>query len=136
MRVGLIDVDGHNYPNLALMKLSAWHKARGDTVELVSPLEAYDFDCGYASKVFSFTPMPELPAHFAAGGAGVDLKKSLPEEIEHLCPDYELYGLDYSLGFLTRGCIRKCRYVWRNLLGIESPRYCQGCGARIVRERR
>jgi len=108
MRVGLIDIDGHNYPNLALMKLSAWHKAQGDTVALVSPLEAYGFDCGYASKVFSFTPMPELPAHFAAGGAGIDLNNSLPEEIEHLCPDYELYGLDYSLGFLTRGCIRKC----------------------------
>ena len=108
MKIGLIDIDGHNFPNLALMKLAAWHKVNGDTVAMTTPEDAGDFDWGYASKVFSFTPMPELPGSFEIGGAGVNLSKSLPEEIEHLCPDYELYGLDYSLGFLTRGCVRKC----------------------------
>jgi len=108
MRIGLIDIDGHNFPNVALMKLSAWHKARGDTVVLTTPEDTEDLDCGYASKVFPFTQMPELPSNFDIGGPGIDLKKSLPEEVEHICPDYELYGLDYSLGFLTRGCIRKC----------------------------
>ena len=108
MRIGLVDIDGHNFPNLALMKLAAWHKAQGDTAVLTTPEDVGDFDCGYASKVFSFTPMPELPGSFEIGGAGVNLSKSLTEEIEHICPDYDLYGLDYSLGFLTRGCVRKC----------------------------
>jgi len=87
MRICLIDIDGHNYPNLALMKLSAWHKARGDTVELTSPLEAFEngrFNAGYASKVFTFTPMPELPEWVEVGGSGADLQKRLPDEIEHL----------------------------------------------------
>jgi len=108
MKIGLIDIDGHNFPNLALMKLSAWHKARGDTVELTTPLGVYGYDAGYATKVFTFTPMPELPDWVEVGGSGVDLHKRLPEEIERCCPDYDLYGLDYSLGFLTRGCVRKC----------------------------
>jgi hypothetical protein len=108
MRVGLIDVDGHNFPNLALMKLSAWHKAQGHEVALTDPDHIRDFDAGFASKVFSFTPMPALPDWVEVGGSGVDLQKRLSEEIEHICPDYDLYGLDYSLGFLTRGCVRKC----------------------------
>lgn len=90
------------------MKISAWHKARGDTTVLTKPEDATGFDRGYASKVFSFTAMPELPPHFETGGSGVDLAKTLPEDAEHICPDYALYGLDYSLGFLTRGCGRKC----------------------------
>jgi hypothetical protein len=108
MRIGLIDIDGHNYPNLALMKLSAFHKANGHTVDLITPDKANEYDMGFASKVFSFTPMPELPKHFEVGGSGADITKKLPEETEHICPDYGLYGLDYSLGFLTRGCIRSC----------------------------
>jgi len=110
MRIGLIDIDGHNYPNLALMKLSAWHKAQGDSTELIPPGEALGFDRCYASKVFSFTPMPELPPNVELGGSGVDLTKTLPEEAERICPDYDLYGLGYSLGFLTRGCIRRCPF--------------------------
>lgn len=56
MRVGLIDVDGHNYPNLPLMKLSAWHKSKGDSVEWYQPLFSGHMDIVYMSKVFSFTP--------------------------------------------------------------------------------
>jgi len=56
MRIGLIDVDGHNFPNIPLMKLSAWHKAQGDSVEWYEPLLSGHMDIVYMSKVFSFTP--------------------------------------------------------------------------------
>lgn len=56
MKVGLIDVDGHNFPNIPLMKLSAWHKAQGDSVEWYSPMFSGHMDTVYMSKVFSFTP--------------------------------------------------------------------------------
>lgn len=56
MRVGLIDVDGHNYPNLPLMKLSAWHKSKGDSVEWYQPLFSGHMDIVYMSKVFNFSP--------------------------------------------------------------------------------
>lgn len=110
MKVGLIDVDGHNFPNLALLKISAWHKAKGDSVELITPLEAKQYDQTYASKVFSWSQLPTLPDNCIIGGSGYDKHKDLPEEIEHTCPDYNLYPLSYeydrtSFGFLTRGCI-------------------------------
>lgn len=54
MKISLIDVDGHNYPNFALMKISAWHKANGDDVDWYSPLFSHP-DRIYASKVFTFT---------------------------------------------------------------------------------
>ena len=56
MKIGLIDCDSHNYPNLPLMKLSAWHKQKGDTVEWYQPLLSGHMDIVYKSKVFSFTP--------------------------------------------------------------------------------
>ena len=56
MKIGLIDVDGHNYPNLPLMKLSAYHKMKGDSVEWYEPLLSGHLDRVYMSKVFSFTP--------------------------------------------------------------------------------
>ena len=126
MKIGLIDVDGHNYPNLPLMKISAWHKARGDHVEWYQPLFSGHMDIVYMSKVFSFTPDYE---HYVdadkivKGGSGycISLKDGketydkskdhyLPAEIEHIFPDYELYGIDYALGFLTRGCPRGCSF--------------------------
>lgn len=61
MRIGLIDVDGHNYPNLPLMKISAWHKQRGDSVEWYDPLLSGHMDCVYMSKVFSFTEDYQYP---------------------------------------------------------------------------
>ena len=56
MKIGLVDVDGHHFPNLALMKLSAWHKAHGDSVEWHEPLEPEQYDKVYMSKVFTFSP--------------------------------------------------------------------------------
>ena len=111
MRVGLFDIDG-KIPNLALMKLSTWHKARGDSVELSAPVFAGSYDIAYASKVFTWTDAPGMPDYVQTGGTGYDLTTTLPEEVENTCPDYSLYRMDYSMGFLTRGCIRKCSFCF------------------------
>lgn len=127
MKIGLIDVDGHNFPNIPLMKLSAWHKQQGDTVEWYSPMFSGHMDKVYMSKVFSFTDdyMYLVDAdEIVKGGSGyristVDGKESynntadieLPHEIEHIYPDYSLYGIeDTAYGFLTRGCPRACSF--------------------------
>lgn len=117
MRIGLIDVDGHNYPNLALMKLSAWHKAQGDTVEWWFGMGT-EYDRVYMSKVFDDTYTPDIPGPLNArevikGGTGYGLDNKLPDEIEHIYPDYSLYPKltrDTAYGFLTRGCPRACYF--------------------------
>ena len=116
MLVGLIDVDGHNFPNLALMKLSAWHKAKGDTVEWCFPMRHYDIV--YQSKVFDSTYSPDIDWTPDAdvihkGGTGYGLDNELPYEVEHIYPDYGLYPdltMDTAFGFLTRGCPRHCGF--------------------------
>lgn len=132
MRIGLIDVDNYEklegcWPNLALMKISAWHKAQGDHVEWYQPMFSGHMDKVYMSKVFSFTP--DYPwfidaDEIAKGGTGycisvVDGKEvfdknkniNLPDEIEHIYPDYELYGItDTAYGFMSRGCPRGCGF--------------------------
>lgn len=127
MKIGLIDVDGHNFPNLPLMKISAWHKSHGDTVEWYSPMFSGHMDIVYMSKVFSFSPDYEYfvdADKIIKGGSGycislVDGKEvfdkekdiELPYEIEHIYPDYSLYGIeDTAYGFLTRGCPRGCDF--------------------------
>lgn len=131
MKIGLIDVDGHHYPNLPLMKISAWHKAKGDMVRWYEPLDGMieKYDKVYLSKVFSFTPDYDYPIYadeIEKGGSGycislVDGKevydkskdKNLPYEIEHIYPDYSLYPeetKDTAYGFLTRGCPRGCGF--------------------------
>lgn len=116
MRVGLIDVDGHNFPNLALMKISAWHKAQGDTVEWCLPLDKYDVV--YQSKVFDETYSPDIDwvpmaDKVIKGGTGYGLDNKLPDEMEHIYPDYSLYPeptKNTAYGFLTRGCPRGCDF--------------------------
>lgn len=116
MRVGLIDVDGHKFPNLALMKLSAWNKAQGDCVEWCFPLAHYDIV--YQSKVFDETYSPDIDwapqaDKVVKGGTGYGLDNVLPAEIEHIYPDYSLYPeltKDTAYGFLTRGCPRGCGF--------------------------
>lgn len=119
MKIGMIDVDGHNFPNLALMKLSAWHKASGDTVEWYSPMFSGHLDRVYMSKVFTFTP--DYPYFVDAdeikrGGTGYfypDGGEPLPYDVEHIYPDYGLYPhltQDTAYGFLTRGCPRGCEF--------------------------
>ena len=127
MRIGLIDVDGHNFPNIPLMKISAWHKKQGDSVEWYDPMFSGHLDKVYMSKVFSFTPdymYPITADEIIKGGSGycislVDGKevfdkskdKELPSEIEHIYPDYSIYGItDTAYGFLSRGCPRGCSF--------------------------
>ena len=109
--IGLIDVDGHGgHPNLALMKLSAWHKASGDCVEWWNPMKHYDRV--YMSKVFTFTPDIDTVINadeVITGGTGYKDYGSLPQEVEAMFPDYSIYPkYDAAIGFLTRGCIRQC----------------------------
>ena len=112
MKIGLIDVDGHNFPNLALMKLSAWHKAKGDSVGWVNYF--FDYDTVYKSKVFTFTEDDEFIVNadkiFNGGTGYKDYTTTLPYEIEYTYPDYELYHTDNAYGFLTRGCPNKCSF--------------------------
>jgi len=97
------------YPNLALMKLSAHHKARGDEVFLNFPLRRPDIT--YASCIFTWNAKYRegLSPDAIIGGSGIDLKAELPPEVEHIMPDYTLYpNIDSSMGFTSRGCVRKC----------------------------
>lgn len=114
MEIGLIDVDSHNYPNLALMKISAWEKSQGNHVEWWNGLKHYDRV--YQVKVFDSTYTEDNPYVINAdeiikGGTGYGLDNKLPDYIEHIYPDYELYGItDTAYGFLTRGCPRHCKF--------------------------
>lgn len=121
MRIGLIDVDGHNFPSIPLMKLSAWHKRNGDEVSWHNPLEAWKepMDMVYMSKVFTFTPEYPHPVNakkVIRGGTGYyypDGGPELPIEVEHVYPDYFMYPeltKDTAYGFLTRGCPRGCGF--------------------------
>jgi len=119
-KIGLIDVDGHNFPNLPLMKLSAWHKQQGDTVEWYDPIKALcdgEYDRVYMSKVFTFTPDYNNQVYakdIVKGGTGYfypDGGQFLQDEIEHIYPDYDLYGIkNTAYGFITRGCPRNCNF--------------------------
>lgn len=134
MRIGLIDIDGQNkFPNLALMKLSAWHKAQGDAVEWYMPFDGW-YDKVYCSKVFSFTEdwREAINAdEVVYGGTGYQIAlrdgkevwqntptkrnfmHELPQEIEHIYPDYALYPTltrNTAFGYLTRGCPRNCAF--------------------------
>jgi hypothetical protein len=111
MKIGLYAPDS-KIPNLPLMKLSAYHKTRGDQVEFYSPIYNGTYDRVYISKIFGNSSIKYLPlrTEVAFGGSGTDLKIKLPEEIEHIYPDYSLYKIDYAMGFITRGCINNCPF--------------------------
>lgn len=122
MRIGLIDVDGHNkktrwgsaFPNLALMKISAWHKRQGDIVEWAEPCVRYDVL--YKSKIFCSSPDVEytyIADEVKKGGTGYSLTEVLPDEIDRMQPDYTIYPWikpREAYGFLTRGCPNKCKW--------------------------
>lgn len=115
MEIGLHDaekerVKNKTFPNYALMKISAYHKNKGDTVEWWQPLNTYDKI--YSSKVFDFTPEnPYLPPNTIKGGTGYGMFIELTEEIDNVFPDYSIYPeCDYAIGYITRGCIRNCEW--------------------------
>lgn len=114
MNIGLIAADS-NYPNLALMKISAWHKSQGDQVEWYTPFEQYDVV--YMSKIFSFTEdfgqWITNAKHIVKGGTGYDIHSVLDKEMEYMTPDYSIYpSVDKktAYGFITRGCPNKCKW--------------------------
>lgn len=115
IKIGLVDVDSHNFPNLCLMKLSAYHKARGDQVEWWDPQSHYVLV--YKSRVFTDTYSKDTITvtnadEVICGGTGYGPGSNLPDEIEHTYPDYSLYPQfsDTAYGFLTRGCPRNCGF--------------------------
>lgn len=128
MKIGLIDVDGHHFPNLALMRISAYHKARGDEVEWWWT-DFIHYDRVYMSKVFSDAYSPDVPEPMNAdevikGGTGyaIHLENGrevfdqsrhsvLPDEIEHMFPDYSIYPeFNFAVAMTSRGCPRGCAF--------------------------
>ena len=129
MRIGLIDVDGHHFPNLALMRISAWHKAQGDEVEWWWT-DFLHYDIVYMSKIFSDAYSKDVPEPMNAdkvikGGTGYcislgedgkehfDQSKNvkLPEEVEKMFPDYSIYPeFDFAVAMTSRGCPRGCAF--------------------------
>ncbi len=144
MQIGLHDAEmehikGKIFPNYALMKISAWHKAQGDNVEWWNPLKNYDVV--YSSKIFDFTPEnPYLPENTIRGGSGyadIPLEQTLPPLIDEMFPDYSIYpACDYAIGYITRGCPNNCRWCvvpskegeikpyrsWRQLIRPDSKK--------------
>lgn len=117
-KIGLIDVDRTRFPNLAMMKISCYHKNLGDQVEFVDPIFSGEYDKVYMSKIFTFTPDWEYPIiadEIERGGTGYNLQKVLPREIDRLQPDYSLYGVaeNMAYGFLTRGCPKQIIPQWQ-----------------------
>ena len=132
----LIGRSKHRFPNLACMKLSGYYKSCGDCVELKTDYDnLLSYDMVFISKVFTDTPIPDNVLHLPNveyGGTGFFYDKAPPlqDEIEHHMPDYHLYYdwaeekmivdgysrhqltyfFDYSIGMMTRGCIRRCSF--------------------------
>lgn len=128
MKIGLIDVDGHHFPNLALMRISAYHKARGDTVEWWLG-DLFHYDIVYMSKVFSNEYSKDVPEPMNAdlvikGGTGYAIHleggreefdnskhQNLPEEVEQMFPDYTIYPkFNFAVSMTSRGCPRGCGF--------------------------
>lgn len=128
MNIGLIDVDGHNFPNLALMRISAYHKARGDNVEWWMG-DLFHYDVVYKSKVFSDayskdTTDPLNCDKVIKGGTGYSISlnggvecfdaehhETLPPEIERMFPDYSIYPqFKFAVSMTSRGCPRGCAF--------------------------
>lgn len=123
MNIGLLDIDCHAakkkwgatvYPNLALAKISAWHKQQGDVVEWANPFDHYDIL--YRSKIFTFSEDDYTPYNadqVVSGGTGYSLDTILPKHIDDMQPDLSIYPHlpgDTAYGFLTRGCPNKCKW--------------------------
>ena len=128
MKIGLIDVDGHNFPNHALMRISAYHKSKGDEVEWWWT-DFIHYDIVYMSKIFSDIYSKDVPEPINAdkvikGGTGYAIHlengvevfdknkhQNLPPEIERMFPDYSIYPqFDFAVSMTSRGCPRGCSF--------------------------
>jgi len=111
MNIGIVQVDG-KIPNLALMKIAGYHKNIGDNVEWFNGMLFSDqYDKVYASKIFEFSDMPQLPSDAIIGGTGIDFYNMLPREIEESTPIYDLYPKWGShIGFSMKGCRFNCSF--------------------------
>ena len=113
MNIGLIDFDS-KIPNLALMKLSAYHKKQGDNVYLnnFGKCDKIYVSCVFAKNKSQVLGLKSFyDCEVVIGGSGVDLDLKLPDEVEFIMPDYSIYpDCDYSLGFTSRGCNRNCYF--------------------------
>ncbi len=109
MRIGLYDLDS-KIPNLALMRISAWHKAQGHETELYLPILHETYDKVYCSSIFDFSDKSYIQEDMILGGTGIDLTTVLPPEIDQMNPDYDLYGYEHNIGFAMRGCRFKCGF--------------------------
>ena len=125
-KIGLIDVDGHNFPNFALMRASAYYKSKGYNVEWANIFNEYDKVV--ASKIFTFSQdfnyLSLRSDEIVKGGTGYDIKSKLPDAIENsLSMDYSIYPqYPFSIQFFSRGCIRKCPFcLVRDKEGYISP---------------
>ena len=125
-KIGLIDVDGHNFPNFALMRTSAYYKSKGYNVEWANMFNEYDKVV--ASKIFTFSQdfnyLSLRSDEIIKGGTGYDIKSKLPAAIENsLAMDYSIYPqYPFSIQFFSRGCIRKCPFcLVRDKEGYISP---------------
>lgn len=139
LKIGIIDADlvdhGTRHPNLALLKISSYCKSNGHSVQLLMNYDdVASYDLVFISCVFSFTRVDEsileLPnVYYGGTGLFPDGGEDLPFDVEHARPDYSLYDayvqrelgrgrrrsalsdyIDYSIGFATRGCFRKCSF--------------------------
>jgi hypothetical protein len=111
MRIGVVQVDGH-YPNLALMQIAYYHESKGDVVDWYDGI-LFDqcYDQVYASKIFSFSKLPQLPHNALIGGTGIDFFNTLPPEIAECAPSYSLYpNCNYHIGFSMKGCRFACKF--------------------------
>ena len=123
-KIGLLDVDGHHFPNLPLMKIAAYHKKKGDHVEWLNHLDKYDIV--YQSKVFTFSPDSDISVQapvVCKGGTGYNIGSRLPDDIERTQPDYSIYPMfKFSIQFFSRGCIRQCPFcIVREKEGMIRP---------------
>lgn len=111
MKIGILQVDGE-HPNMALMQICGYHEGLGHDVERYKGnLFEHEYDLIYASKIFKFSPMPDLPARAIIGGTGIDFTNVLPAEMATQAPSYSLYpDCDYHIGFSMKGCRLRCAF--------------------------
>lgn len=114
-RIGLYNIDKMQFPNYALMKISSYHKAKGDSVAWYSPVERLLFDKVYCSSVFTYSDKSYVTDDMVCGGSGFDLTTELPKKTDECKPDYSIYPeCDYSIVWFDIGCFRNCPFCINN----------------------